>query len=247
LGSEAKKRNGEIVQYPRRLRPSGVDASFRESGSCRRTEYLAAENEILRGKVAGRLQLSRCERVRLAKLGKRLGLKALKDVAAIVKPETILGWYRKLVAAKFDGSEMRRKGGRAGRRRSAAPGCSLRDRAGTGRRAHPPPGSYDHLTGLANRALFRDALERALGRAERSREPLALIFIDIDRFKAINDTLGHATGDKVLRSVADRLGSVTRRGDTVGRIGGDSSERPPPRRSPPRRRTRRSGGKGPRR
>jgi diguanylate cyclase (GGDEF)-like protein len=79
---------------------------------------------------------------------------------------------------------------------------------------------YDHLTGLANRALFRDALERALGRAERSREPLALIFIDIDRFKAINDTLGHATGDKVLRSVADRLGSVTRRGDTVGRIGG---------------------------
>jgi transposase len=62
--------------------------------------------------VAGRLQLSRYERVRLAKLGKQLGLKALKDVAAIVKPETILSWHRQLVAAKSDGSKMRRKGGR---------------------------------------------------------------------------------------------------------------------------------------
>jgi transposase len=77
-----------------------------------RNEYLAAENEILRSKLSGRPRLTNSERIRLAKLGKRLGLKALKDVAAIVKPETILTWYRKLVAKKFDGSAKRAKSGR---------------------------------------------------------------------------------------------------------------------------------------
>ena len=77
-----------------------------------RNEYLAAENEILRSKLSGRPQLTNSERMRLAKLGKRLGLKALKDVAAIVKPETVLAWYRKLVARKFDGSAERGKSGR---------------------------------------------------------------------------------------------------------------------------------------
>ena len=77
-----------------------------------RNEYLAAENEILRSKLSGRPQLTNSERIRLAKLGKRLGLKALKDIAAIVKPETILAWYRKLVAKKFDGSAKRGKSGR---------------------------------------------------------------------------------------------------------------------------------------
>ncbi len=77
-----------------------------------RNEYLAAENEILRSKLSGRVPLTDSERIRLAKLGQRLGLKALKDVAAIVKPETILEWHRKLVAKKFDGSKKRRKTGR---------------------------------------------------------------------------------------------------------------------------------------
>ncbi len=77
-----------------------------------RNEYLAAENEILRSKLSGRPQLTNSERIRLAKLGKRLGLKALADVAAIVKPETIPSWYRNLVAKKFDGSASRGKSGR---------------------------------------------------------------------------------------------------------------------------------------
>ena len=77
-----------------------------------RNEYLAAENEILRSKLSGRPQLTNSERIRLANLGKRLGLKALKDVAAIVKPETILAWYRKLVAKRFDGSAKRGRSGR---------------------------------------------------------------------------------------------------------------------------------------
>jgi putative transposase len=65
-----------------------------------RNEYLAPENEILLSKLSDRPQLTNSERIRLAKLGNRLGLKALKDVAAIVKPETILAWYRGLVEAE---------------------------------------------------------------------------------------------------------------------------------------------------
>jgi hypothetical protein len=77
-----------------------------------RNECLAAGNQILRSRLSHRPQLTDSQRIRLAKLGKRLGLKALKDVAAIVKPETILTWYRKLVAKKFDGSAKRAKSGR---------------------------------------------------------------------------------------------------------------------------------------
>ena len=77
-----------------------------------RNEYLAAENEILRSQLSRRPQLMNPERIRLAKLGKQLGMKALKDVAAIVKPETILAWYRKLIAKKFDGSAKRGRSGR---------------------------------------------------------------------------------------------------------------------------------------
>jgi transposase len=77
-----------------------------------RNEYLAAENQILLSKLSDRPQLTDSERIRLAKLGKRLGLKALKDVAAIVKPETVLSWYRKLVSEKFDGSGKRGRSGR---------------------------------------------------------------------------------------------------------------------------------------
>ena len=68
-----------------------------------RNEYLATENEILRNKLQSKISFSNCERIRLAKLGKRIGIKALRDVAMIVKPETILTWYRTLVASKFDG------------------------------------------------------------------------------------------------------------------------------------------------
>ncbi len=77
-----------------------------------RNEYLAAENEILKPKLNKPLQLNNYERIRLAKIGKRIGLKALKEIACIVKPETILEWFRRLVAKKFDGSKNRKKTGR---------------------------------------------------------------------------------------------------------------------------------------
>src|SRR5215471_13995149 len=70
-----------------------------------RNEYLAAENRILRTKLPARLRLSKPERMTLAEIGKRLGRRALREVACVAKPDTILAWYRKLIAEKFDGSQ----------------------------------------------------------------------------------------------------------------------------------------------
>lgn len=81
--------------------------------------------------------------------------------------------------------------------------------------------NYDSLTGLANRLLFRERLDRALIRADRNKTLVALLVIDLDRFKNINDTLGHDAGDKLLIEVAGRLEQCTREGDTIARLGGD--------------------------
>ena len=75
-------------------------------------EYLAAENRILRAKLPSRLRLTDPERATLAEIGKRLGRKALREVARVAKPDTILAWYRRLIAEKFDGSQHRQYPGR---------------------------------------------------------------------------------------------------------------------------------------
>ena len=80
---------------------------------------------------------------------------------------------------------------------------------------------HDALTGLPNRSLFRDRLTHAMAQADRYHQKLAVMFLDLDRFKAINDTLGHNVGDQLLKIAAERLRSCVRDSDTVARLGGD--------------------------
>jgi diguanylate cyclase (GGDEF)-like protein/PAS domain S-box-containing protein len=80
---------------------------------------------------------------------------------------------------------------------------------------------HDSLTGLANKALFADRLNQAVARMERTRRPIAVMFLDLDNFKTVNDSLGHSTGDELLRAVAEVLLGCIRQADTAARLGGD--------------------------
>ena len=81
---------------------------------------------------------------------------------------------------------------------------------------------YDSLTNLPNRQLFYDRLAQALAKSHRHHKYSALLMIDLDNFKALNDTKGHHIGDELLKQVADRIQSVLKEGDTLGHIGGDT-------------------------
>jgi diguanylate cyclase (GGDEF)-like protein/PAS domain S-box-containing protein len=80
---------------------------------------------------------------------------------------------------------------------------------------------YDDLTGLANRSLLRERLQEAIRQAEAARNRFALVFVDLDRFKQVNDSLGHQAGDELLRTMAERLRQAAPEGSTIARVGGD--------------------------
>ena len=80
---------------------------------------------------------------------------------------------------------------------------------------------HDSLTELPNRVLFNDRLTLALANAARRKKEIAVLMLDLDRFKQINDTLGHSVGDRLLKSVAERLPGLLRKSDTIARLGGD--------------------------
>ena len=85
----------------------------------------------------------------------------------------------------------------------------------------PHLAQHDSLTGLPNRVLLNDRLDRATALARRHRSSLAVLFVDVDRFKHVNDTLGHGIGDQLLQCTARRLVGCVRSSDTVSRLGGD--------------------------
>jgi hypothetical protein len=91
-----------VTHYTRWLRLLAYVTGSVNQELLARNEYLATENRILRAKLPSRLRLSNSERTTLAEIGKRLGRKALREVASVAKPDTILAWYRRLVAQKFD-------------------------------------------------------------------------------------------------------------------------------------------------
>jgi diguanylate cyclase (GGDEF)-like protein/PAS domain S-box-containing protein len=98
-------------------------------------------------------------------------------------------------------------------------GAAIGHRVLTDKLAHQA--QHDALTGLPNRLLFQDRLAQALAQAERKQQKVAVLYMDLDRFKNINDTLGHSVGDALLRLAADRLCACIRKSDTMARLGGD--------------------------
>ena len=80
---------------------------------------------------------------------------------------------------------------------------------------------HDGLTGLANRALFRDRLDHALAQGRARATSLAVLLVDLDGFKQVNDSLGHDAGDQLLQQIAERFSAVSRPSDTLARLGGD--------------------------
>ncbi len=151
---------------------------------------------------------------------RRASVEALKGVRAVYAVEHRVraldgGWHWLLSRGRVTA---RAASGRA--LRMIGTNVDITDRKRIEEAVHSAAQS-DPLTGLANRAVFDDRLRVALARSRRSGSDVAVLYLDLDRFKQVNDTLGHAAGDRVLRHTASRLRACVRKSDTVARRGGD--------------------------
>lgn len=161
---------------------------------------------------------------------RRAGPRATRDaeIWLMCKPGNRPGWVRNRIAIELNSlgvyeNEIRDENGVVHRNEYSGTYVVARDiteRLASEKLIHFQA-YHDLLTGLPNRALFHDRLSNTISNARREDDKLAVLFLDLDRFKVVNDTLGHSVGDELLKQVANRLKSCLREGDTVARLGGD--------------------------
>ncbi len=161
---------------------------------------------------------------------RRTGPRATKDVEIwlMCKPGSRPGWTRNMIAIELNSlgvyeNEIRNDKGEVQSGDFSGTyvvGRDITERLASEKLIHFQA-YHDLLTGLPNRALFHDRLSNTISNARRENDRLSVLFLDLDRFKVVNDTLGHSVGDELLKQVANRLRSCLREGDTVARLGGD--------------------------
>jgi len=161
---------------------------------------------------------------------RRTGPRATKDVEIwlMCKPGSRPGWTRNMIAIELNSlgvyeNEIRNDKGEVQSGDFSGTyvvGRDITERLASEKLIHSQA-YHDLLTGLPNRALFHDRLSNTISNARRENDRLSVLFLDLDRFKVVNDTLGHSVGDELLKQVANRLRSCLREGDTVARLGGD--------------------------
>lgn len=161
---------------------------------------------------------------------RRTGPRATKDVEIwlMCKPGSRPGWTRNMIAIELNSlgvyeNEIRNDKGEVQSGDFSGTyvvGRDITERLASEKLIHFQA-YHDLLTGLPNRALFHDRLSNTISNARRENDRLSVLFLDLDGFKVVNDTLGHSVGDELLKQVANRLRSCLREGDTVARLGGD--------------------------
>ncbi len=161
-------------------------------------EFIAEEDHHVLRQVTARIEQERSPQTFSYRVVRKDGSRIWFETTSRAIPDPVTGELSEIVAVSRDISERRRA-----------------------EEQIEYQAYHDALTGLPNRLLFRDRLTIALAHAKRQQTPVAVMFLDLDRFKYVNDTLGHSLGDELLRAVAARLRTVLREGDTIARMGGD--------------------------
>ena len=200
-----------ILITTKELDPPGPEIIYANEGFCRMTGY--APKEVI-GKTPRILQGPKTARAELDRVRRCLSRGETFDGREIINyrkdgSEFVLEWH--IVPLRDDTGQLKYW---MASQRDVTERKALEEQL-------KHQAFHDSLTGLPNRALFMDRLEHTLARAKRREDSFAVLFLDLDRFKSINDSLGHEVGDELLVAVAERLQACLRPGDTAARLGGD--------------------------